>query len=79
MPDAWSSLLALGVFIWMTHFMRYTVLDEFGQALRRFWTLPEAQAFCLEGYSVRTEPKAPKPPLHWAFSKLLDNLGEAPY
>lgn len=59
--------------------MRYTVLDEHGHALRKFWTLPEAEAFCLEGYSVRTDPKPPPKPKHWAFLNALNAVGEAPF
>lgn len=59
--------------------MRYIVLDECGHALRKFWTMAEAKAFCLPGYSVQVAPKPEPKPKHWAFLSALNAVGEAPF
>lgn len=59
--------------------MRFCVIDDEGKPLRRFHTKQEAEAFCLEGWTVSADPKPPKLPKHWAVSKLLEEVGESPY
>ena len=59
--------------------MRFLVMDDEGEPLRRFWTRQEAEAFCLEGWTIRTDPKPPPRPKHWAFLNALNAVGEAPF
>lgn len=51
---------------------KFLVRDENGEALRVFWSRPEAEAFCLPGYTVERQETPAKP----SVAELLNELGE---
>lgn len=54
---------------------RYTVFDEFGEAIRKFYTRGDARAFV----EKRPEMKIIVAPKKDIFDKLLDDVGQAPF
>lgn len=54
---------------------RYTVIDEFGEPIRKFYTRGDAKAFV----EKRPEMKIVVAPKKDIFDKLLDDVGQAPF
>lgn len=54
---------------------RYTVIDEFGEPIRKFYTRNDARAFV----EKRPEMKIVVAPKKDIFDKLLDDVGQAPF
>lgn len=54
---------------------RYTVIDEFGESIRKFYTRGDARAFV----EKRPEMKIVVAPKKDIFDKLLDDVGQAPF
>lgn len=54
---------------------RYTVIDEFGEPIRKFYTRSDARAFV----EKRPEMKIVVAPKKDIFDKLLDDVGQAPF